>query len=104
LDNWARFRRFARKMRFSNFSVLCGCCWWKLLVRCKTLIYCGQLCNNAVNYPSNPLTVASLFPWRGWCKWRIWHLEEDPMIVIVRAVIHLSPRFIETPSNRAIRT
>jgi hypothetical protein len=37
---------------FSNFSVLCECCWWKLLVRCKTLIYCGQLCNNAVNYPS----------------------------------------------------
>jgi hypothetical protein len=24
---------------FSNFSVLCECCWWKLLiVRCKTLI------------------------------------------------------------------
>jgi hypothetical protein len=22
---------------------------------CKTLIYCGQLCNNAVNYPSTPL-------------------------------------------------
>jgi hypothetical protein len=27
---------------------------WALLVRCKTLIYCGQLCNNAVNYPSTP--------------------------------------------------
>jgi hypothetical protein len=27
-----------------------------VLVRCKTLIYCGQLYNNAVNYPSTPLT------------------------------------------------
>jgi hypothetical protein len=41
---------------FSNFSVLCEFCCWKLLVRCKTLIYCGQLCNNAVNYPSTPLS------------------------------------------------
>jgi hypothetical protein len=52
LENWARFRRFARKMFrnckwLSNFSVLCECCWWKLLVRCKTLIYCGQLCNSS---------------------------------------------------------
>jgi hypothetical protein len=40
---WARFRRFARNLFqnckcFSNFSVLYECCWWKLLVRCKTLI------------------------------------------------------------------
>jgi hypothetical protein len=32
-------------------SVVDGSC----LVRCKTLIYCRQLCNNAVNYPSTPL-------------------------------------------------
>jgi hypothetical protein len=66
LENWARFRRFARKLFrnckwFSNFSVLCECCWWKFLVRCKTLIYCGKLCNNAVNYPSTPLTDLFLF-------------------------------------------
>jgi hypothetical protein len=23
----------------------------------KTLIYCGQLCDNAVNYPSTPLKI-----------------------------------------------
>jgi hypothetical protein len=38
------------------------CCWWKLLVRCKTLIYCGQLCNNAVNYPNTPLMSSPWFP------------------------------------------
>jgi hypothetical protein len=34
---------------FSNFSILCGHYWWKLLVCFKTFIYCEQLCNNAVN-------------------------------------------------------
>jgi hypothetical protein len=66
LENWARFRRFAMKLFrnckwISNFSVLCECYWWKLLVRCKTLIYGGQLCNNAVNYPSTPLSWRDLW-------------------------------------------
>jgi hypothetical protein len=56
----AHFQSFTRKLFrncewFSNFSILCECCWWKLSVRCKTLIYCRQLCNNAFNYPSTPL-------------------------------------------------
>jgi hypothetical protein len=46
------------KQWFSNLSISCGCCWWKLLVCVSTLIYCGQLCHNAVNYPSTPLSVA----------------------------------------------
>jgi hypothetical protein len=31
---------------------------WALLMKVvcfKTLIYCGQLCNNALNYPNTPL-------------------------------------------------
>jgi hypothetical protein len=35
---------------FSNFSISCGHCWWKF--------YCEQLCSNAVNYPSTPLTTS----------------------------------------------
>jgi hypothetical protein len=46
---------FREWWRFSNFSILCGHCWCKLLVCFKTFIYCEQLCNNAVNYPSTPL-------------------------------------------------
>jgi hypothetical protein len=58
LENLARFRRFATKLFrnrkwFSNFSVLCECCWWKLLVRCKTLIYCGQLCGVKLDFLTN---------------------------------------------------
>jgi hypothetical protein len=34
-----------------------SCCMWVLLVCFKTLIHCGQLCNNAVNYPSTPLSL-----------------------------------------------
>jgi hypothetical protein len=41
---------------FSNFSILCVFCRWKSLVCFKTLIYCGQLCNNAVNLPKYPFT------------------------------------------------
>jgi hypothetical protein len=37
----------------------------KLLVCCKTLIYCGQLCNNAVNYPSTPLTANLMVTTKG---------------------------------------
>jgi hypothetical protein len=43
-----------RSFRICPF--LCGCLWWKLLiVYFKILIYCGQLCNNAVDYPRTPL-------------------------------------------------
>jgi hypothetical protein len=49
---------------FSNFSILCGHCWWKLLVCFKTFIYCEQHCNNAVNYPSTRiLREAALWAW-----------------------------------------
>jgi hypothetical protein len=43
---------------FGELGALPKICEEKLLVRCKTLIYCGQLCNNAVNYPSTPLSNA----------------------------------------------
>jgi hypothetical protein len=53
------FREF---LWFSNFSIICGHCWWKLLVYFKTFIYCEQLCNNAVNYPSTPSKCLDFFP------------------------------------------
>jgi hypothetical protein len=63
---WPRCRRLSKKFFrewecwwFSNFSILCGHCWWKLLVCFKTFIYCEQLCNNAVTYPSTPLIYPS---------------------------------------------
>jgi hypothetical protein len=66
------------QMVFEFFS-LCECCWWKLLVGCKTLIYCGQLCNNAVNYPSTPtiIGISTSFwylsvdiNWLPWVPWQ----------------------------------
>jgi hypothetical protein len=53
--NPLRPRQFLECWWFSNFSILCGQCWWKLLVCFKTFINCEQLCNNAVNYPSTAL-------------------------------------------------
>jgi hypothetical protein len=41
------------------------CFMWMLLmevVSMLTLIYCGQLCNNAVNYPSTPLNPKFTMP------------------------------------------
>jgi hypothetical protein len=36
-----------------------------LLVRCKTLIYCGQLCNNAVSYPFKyPFERQEVLAWK----------------------------------------
>jgi hypothetical protein len=60
VGEWPRSRRLSKKLFreccwFSNFSIFCGHCWWKLLVCSKTFINCEQLCNNAVNYPSIPL-------------------------------------------------
>jgi hypothetical protein len=61
-EEWLRYRRLSKKLFrecwwFSNFSILCRRCSWKLLVCHKTLIYCGELCDNAVNYPSTPLNI-----------------------------------------------
>jgi hypothetical protein len=72
---------------FSNFSILCGHCWWKLLV-CffKTFIYCKQLCNYAVNYPSTPLnniaipwftTVSGAISQQNWQRELYWNSKEN---------------------------
>jgi hypothetical protein len=56
------------RRHFSNFSILCGHCWCKLLVCFKTLIYCGQLCNNALNYPNTPLSEKKTISWRNFSE------------------------------------
>jgi hypothetical protein len=100
---WPRYRRLSKKL-FGVGGFRCGHCWWKLLVCFKTFIYCEQLCNNAVNYPSTPLTItkrpsenANFFQFYiHFLKW-IWLLtmcchERWIAVVITIVVLPMIPR------------
>jgi hypothetical protein len=85
LVNWARFRRFARKMFrnskwFSNFSVLCECSWWKLLVHSSEgqEKYLREPSITPVGYFTEAIKNNSrAVSHRDYCAWRKWGISEE---------------------------